>query len=154
MAAYFFRMCGLYVFPRKCKRKLASWHSIEVESFEVGHGFSEEIFLFSFSEESSLVDDSELNECICIFCWEFFLWKCFLILHISGSFLVRHIEPRLLVLITRIRNSWLLFPFWEFSSSGLFFYDTRFETVTVSHFDFLWWSGEPGLNRYTQGLKP
>jgi hypothetical protein len=59
---HIFRMCGLYVFFGKCKRKLASRHSIEVKSFEIRHRFCEEVFLFSFSEESSLVDDTLLNE--------------------------------------------------------------------------------------------
>ena len=129
-------MCGFYVFFEKCKRKLATRHSIEVESLEIRHRFCEEVFLFPFSEKSSLINDTKFYECIGIFCWELFLWKCILILHISSSFLIWHIEPRLLIFISSIRNSRLLFPLWELSSGSLLFYDTGFETVTISHFLF------------------
>ena len=72
---------------------IAPWHPIKIKSLEIRHRFGEKVFLFSFFEESSLVDDPESDECICIFAWEFFLRKCFLVLHISGSLLVRHVEP-------------------------------------------------------------
>mgnify|MGYP000007543844 CR=1 FL=1 len=59
---HIFRMWGLYVFFGKCKGKLTPWHSIEIESLEIRHRFCEEIFLFSFSEESSLVNNALFNE--------------------------------------------------------------------------------------------
>ncbi len=67
---------------------LAPWHSVEVKSLKIRHRFSEEVLFLSFFEESSLIDDAEFNQGISIFCWEFFLRKCFFILHIPSSFLV------------------------------------------------------------------
>ena len=71
---------------------LASWHPVEVESFEIRHRFGDIVFFLSFFEKSTFIDDSHLNELIDIFCWELFLRECFFVLIVSSSFLVREIE--------------------------------------------------------------
>ena len=105
---HIFWMSGLYLFFAKCKRKMKHWiasylamteqlitsrHPIKIKSLKIGHRFGEKVFLFPFFEEASFVDDPESDKCICIFTGKFFLRKRFLVLHISGSLLVRHIEP-------------------------------------------------------------
>ena len=112
---------------------IAPWHPIKVKSLEIRHRFGEKVFLFPFFEEASFVDDPESDKCICIFAGEFFLRKRFFVLHIAGSLLIWHVESWLFVLVARIWNSRLLFPFREFASGGLFFDDTRFESVGIGH---------------------
>ena len=76
------------IFYKMQVQLVASGHTVVIKSLEIGHGFGEKILFFAFSEESSLVDDPEFDECICIFGWEFFLRECLLILHIPSSFFV------------------------------------------------------------------
>ena len=119
----------------------------------VHHSFGDIVLLFSFLEESAVIDDAHLDELIDVFGWESFRREGFFVLIVPSSSLIRHIESGLFVLISGIDKGCLFLAFCKFTSSCLFFYETCRETVTVSHLNILW-SGGPGSNRHTQGLKP
>lgn len=116
---------------------LASWHTIKIKSLEIRHWFCEKVFLFSFFKKSSLINNTHLYELICIFCWEFFLWKCFFVLIISSSFFVWEIESRLFIFIPSIHKCRFLFPFWEFTRCRLFLYETCGESMRIGHVLFV-----------------
>lgn len=69
-----------------------SWHTVEVETFQVDHRVGDVVFLFSFFEESSFVDDSHFLELVDVFRREFFLWEGFFILHVASPLFIREIE--------------------------------------------------------------
>lgn len=112
---------------------ITSWHSIEIKSLEIYHGFCDIVFLLSFLEKSTFIEDSLFDQRVDVLCWEFFLWKGFFVLHIASTLLVWEIESRLFVLISSIDKSGFFLSLWKFSSSCLFFYESWWESVTVSH---------------------
>jgi hypothetical protein len=42
-------------------------HAIVVKAFDINHGLRDVVFLFSFFEEPSLIDDTHLDELVDIF---------------------------------------------------------------------------------------
>ena len=110
-----------------------SRHTVEIETFDIDHWVSDIVFLFSFFEESSIIDDSHFFELVYIFCGEFFLWEGILVLYIASPLLVWEIESRLFILISSIDKSHLLLALRELTSGGLFFDDARFESVGIGH---------------------
>ncbi len=135
---------------------LASRHSIEVQPFFIEHGFGDEIFLFSFFKKTSFIENSHFYEFIDFFCWEFFLWKIFLIFKILCSLFVTCIFSYLWIFISNIHLRRFFLVFGKFSSCCLFFYNSRCQSVTICHINRYKkiWSGGPGSNRHTRGLKP
>ena len=86
-------------------------HSVEVETFLVDHGMGDIVFLFSFSEESSFVDDPEFYELIEILGRKFLLWKCLFVLVVSSAFLIGEIESGFFILISSIDKHSAFLPF-------------------------------------------
>ena len=136
----------------KCEILSASGHSIEIKSLLIDHRFRNVIFLLSLEEKSTLIDDTHIDETFYLLSREFLFRERLFILQVSDTPLIAHIRTELLIFIPSKNCHRLLFPFCETTSCGLFFYDRCFESVTICHEKN--WSGGPGSNRHTQGLKP
>ena len=136
----------------KCESLSASGHSIEIKSLLIDHRFRNVIFLLSLEEKSTFIDDTHIDETFYLLSREFLFRERLFILQVSDTPLIAHIRTELLIFIPSKNCHRLLFPFCETTSCGLFFYDRCFESVTICHEKN--WSGGPGSNRHTQGLKP